>query len=435
MVHHENGVAVPVSSADTRRLVVVSLLGTSLVWYDFFLYVDASVVVFRHQFFPFLAPFADVLTFVGLYGAGLVARPAGGMLFGHIGDRFGRRPVLVATLLLTGVCTGLIGLLPAYQRIGLAAPVLLVILRLLQGLGLGGAWGAAAVVSLECAPPDRRGRISSWAQAGAPAGNLLAFGMMTAVSASMSPARFVLWGWRLSFLLSAVLVVVGLWARVRIVETPAFRELSSTGGRCRRPFAELLREHRAGLATAVAVAVGADVVLFTFSFGYVLGFLRIAGLGFPSLLVLAVLAPLALVMLIPVFGAVSDRCGRRAVCLAGTAGTAAWVAVFLPLIQARSLSVLVPACVGGLVAFAAMYAPQAALISELFPGRVRLSGVSTGYQLAGLLGGTLSTMATQVTSWLADPGTTLVYVLAALAVTTGALVLVPRHEAREGVPA
>ncbi|MGA5134805.1 MFS transporter [Streptomyces olivoreticuli] len=415
------------ASGDVHRSVIVSLIGTTLVWYDFFLYVSASVLVFNHRFFPYLTPFAGTLMSVGLYGVGLVARPVGGVLCGHLGDRHGRRPALVATLVLTGASTGLIGVLPTYDRIGLAAPLLLVALRMLQGLGLGGAWGAAAVVSLECVPPERRGRISSWAQTGAPAGNLLAFGMMTAVSASMTSEQFVTWGWRLPFLFSAVLVAVGLWARMRIEETPVFRALSSAGARRERPVVELVKDHRGRLLTAVAVAVGADVALFTFSFGYVLTFLNVAGVPFTALLALTVLSPLALIALIPLFGLLSDRCGRRRVCLAGTAATAVWAAGFLPLVRTASLPVLVIAYLLALAAFAAMYAPQAAIVAGLFPSHLRLSGTTTGYQLAGLLGSTLAAfLTTRAAGWFHTSAAVPAYALAALLVSGGAL-LITRH--------
>lgn len=424
------------ATRDVRRSVIVSLMGTTLVWYDFFLYVNASVLVFKHQFFPYLSPFAATLTGIGLYGAALVARPVGGALFGHLGDRHGRRPALVGALLLTGASTGLVGLLPGYGQIGFASPLLLVTLRLLQGLGLGGAWGAATVVAHECAEPGRRGLVSSWAQIGAPAGNLLAFGAMTAVSGALTPAQFMTWGWRLPFLLSAVLVVVGLWARARIEETPAFRTLALTGARSRRPVVELIARHRRQLLVTTAITAGADVVLFGFSFNYVLTLLRVAGLSLNALIALSLLAPLALIALIPFFGALSDRYGRRRVCLAGTITMALWAAAFAPLLRFGSPPVLVLAYLLSLVGFAAMYAPQAALVSELFPSRVRLSGAAVGYQLGGLLGGTLATYLTaEAADWFKSPAVTPLYVLAVLVVSGTALLTLARHGEDDGSPA
>lgn len=409
-----------------RRPVVVGLIGTTLVWYDFFLYVGASVVVFRHQFFAYSAPLAGVLSGIGLYGAGLVARPLGGLLFGHLGDRFGRRVAVVATLLLTGASTAAIGVLPTYGQIGVGAPLLLVALRLLQGIGLGGAWGSVAVMSLEATPPERRGWVSSWTQVGAPAGNLLAFGVVVAVSGLMTPGEFLAWGWRVPFLLSGLLVAAGLWARVRIAETRPFEALVATGSRAERPVAVLVRGHRNELVTAAALALGADVVLFALSFGYVITALNVAGLSPAPLVLLTVLAPLCLIALIPFFGALSDRWGRWRVCTVGTAATALWAAVLPLLFRTGSLPVLAVGCLPALIAFAAMYAPQAALIAELFPSGVRLSGTAAGYQLAGLLGGTLAvSLAGHGPAWARAPLTVPLYAVAAL-VVSGATLLIAR---------
>ncbi|WP_328958018.1 MFS transporter [Kitasatospora purpeofusca] len=417
------------STRDVRRSITAGLLGTTLVWYDFFLYVNASVLVFKHQFFPYLSPFAATLTGIGLYGAALVARPVGGALFGHLGDRHGRRPALVATLLLTGSSTGLIGLLPSYGQIGLAAPLLLVALRLLQGLGLGGAWGAATVVAYECAQPERRGLVASWAQIGAPAGNLLAFGTVAAVSSLLTPTQFMTWGWRLPFLLSALLVVVGLWARTRIEETPAFRSLAGAEARSGRPITEVFTRHRGSLLVAAAVTAGADVVLFGFSFGYVLTLLRVTGLPLEALVALSFVAPLVLIALIPVFGALSDRWGRQRVCLGGTLATVLWAAMFVPLFRVASPPVLVVAYLLSLAGFAAMYAPQSALVAELFPSRVRLSGSTVGYQLGGLLGGTLATFLTaRAADWLKSPAVTPLYVLAVVALSGAVLLARARQD-------
>ncbi|MFI9240733.1 MFS transporter [Streptomyces sp. NPDC053079] len=344
-----------------RRSIVVGLIGTTLVWYDFFLYVGASVVVFRHQFFAPSAPLTGVLPGIGLYGAGLVARPLGGLFFGHLGERFGRRVAVVATLLLTGASTAAIGVLPTYGQIGVGAPLLLVALRLLQGLGLGGARGSAAVMSWEATPPERRGWVSSWAQIGAPAGNLLAFGVVAAVSGLMTPGEFLAWGWRVPFLFSGLLVAAGLWARVRIAETGPFEALVSTGSRAERPVAVLVRGHRTELVTAAALA--------------------------------------------------------------------------LPLLfRTGSLPVLAVGCLAALIAFAAMYAPQAGLIAELFPSRVRLSGTAAGYQLAGLLGGALAvSLAGHGPAWARAPLTVPLYAVAAL-VVSGATLLIARSP-REAISA
>lgn len=406
----------------TRRMMLVALLGTTLSWYDFFLYLSASVVVFNHLFFPFGTWSSGILLAVGLYGASFVARPVGGLLFGHVGDRFGRRPALVLTLVLTGVCTGLIGVLPPYWEIGVAAPVLLVVLRLVQGVGVGGAWSAAVGICAESAPAERRGFVTSWAQVGAPVGNLLAVGTFGVMSAVMSTGEFLSWGWRVPFLFSAVLVVAGLWARFRIAESPEFTEARSAGAASRTPVRDVLGRHRRGVLTAVGIALGADVIVVGFSFGFVLTRLLGAGMTQGTVLLVALVAPTILIGLIPAFGALSDRYGRERVCLGGVCATAIWVMLFFPLLAWGSLPLLVAAYVLSLAGFAAMYAPQAALLAELFPTSVRSSGMAIGYQVAALLGGTSAPLLiTRLPGWFHTEVAIVGYLLLALAITAGAV--------------
>src|SRR4051795_8102917 len=373
-----------------RRVIAASLIGTSLEWYDFFVYGTAAALVFNKLFFPSFAPLVGTLLAFTTYAVGFVARPLGGIVFGHYGDRLGRKNVLVVTLLVMGLATFLIGVLPTYRTIGTWAAVLLVALRFVQGLGLGGEWGGAVLMSMEHGDPDRRGLNASWPQVGVPAGLLLANGVLALVSAVTSDAGFLSWGWRIPFLLSGVLVLVGLWIRLTISESPLFREVAEHDAKAEAPIVDVLRRYPSRVLLAIGARVGVDVAFYTFILfitTYVATYLKL-----PSAYALnAVLIAAAVqVFLIPWFGVLSDRFGRRPVYLFGAVGAAIWVFVFFALLDTGSFALIVLATVIALFFHAAMYGPQASFIAELFPTRVRYTGASMGYQLAGILGGALA---------------------------------------------
>ncbi|MER6583067.1 MFS transporter [Nonomuraea sp. NPDC001023] len=414
------------SANQTRRVIIAALVGTSLEWYDFFLYTTAATLVFGKLFFPSLDPLNATLAALTTNAVAFVARPLGGVVFGHFGDRAGRKTVLVVTLLLMGLSTFLIGVLPGYASVGVAAPVLLAVLRFVQGFGLGGEWGGAVIMSLEHGDSRRRGFNASWPQVGVPAGYVLATGLLAILSFALPDAAFQSWGWRVPFLLSGVLVVVGLWVRTRVTESPLFSRVEKHGATARMPLVEVLRTHPRALLSAFTARIGVDVAFYTFT-AYIIVYLTGQLKLDRSVALYAVLIGSVLQLgLIPLFGALSDRLGRRPVYFAGVLAAAGWVFAFFPLLDTKSVPLIVLAAVVALAAHAAMYGPQAAFIAELFSTRLRYSGASMGYQVAGIVGGALAPI---IALKLFDLyGTTLavsLYVVVALAVTAVGLAIAP----------
>ncbi|MFG1956860.1 MFS transporter [Nonomuraea sp. NPDC049028] len=414
------------STRQTRRVILASLIGTSLEWYDFFLYTTAATLVFGKLFFPTFDPLNATLLALTTNAVAFVARPLGGIVFGHFGDRAGRKTVLVVTLLVMGVSTFLIGVLPGYDSVGALAPVLLATLRFVQGLGLGGEWGGAVIMSLEHGDDRRRGFNASWPQVGVPAGYVLATGTLAILSFTLSDAAFLSWGWRVPFLLSGVLVLVGLWVRLKVTESPLFTELARQGAKAKMPLLEVLRTHPRALLSAFTARIGVDVAFYTFTayiLVYITGPLKLErSVGLNAVLIGSALQ----LALIPLFGALSDRVGRRPVYFAGVIGAAVWVFVFFPLLDTKSFPLIALAAIVALITHAAMYGPQAAFIAELFSTRLRYSGASMGYQVAGIVGGALAPII--ALKLFAAYGTTTavsLYVVAALAVTAVGLAIAP----------
>jgi MFS family permease len=325
-----------------------------------------------------------------------------------------------------GVATFLIGLLPTYAAIGVAAPILLVVLRFVQGLGLGGEWGGAVLMSLEHGEPHRRGWNASWPQVGVPAGNLLAAGVLGIMSAILSDAAFESWGWRVPFLLSGALIAVGLWIRMTIAESPLFQELEQDDTKARAPILDVLKLYPRSVLTALGARLGVDIAFYTFALFILVYVVEQLDLPRSTALNAVLIGSAFQLFLIPWFGHLSDRVGRRPVYLAGAAGAAIWIFLFFPLLDTKSTVLIVVAAVGGLLFHAAMYGPQAAFISELFSTRVRYSGASLGYQIAGVLGGALAPI---ISIWLLDRfGSALpvsLYVLGGLLITIVSVWLAP----------
>ena len=373
-----------------RKVIVASLVGTSLEWYDFFIYGTAAALVFNKLFFPSFEPLVGTMLAFTTYAVGFIARPLGGVVFGHYGDKLGRKNVLVVTLLLMGIATFLIGVLPTHATIGVWAPILLVLLRFLQGIGLGGEWGGAVLMTLESGDPQRRGLNASWPQVGVPIGLLLANGVLSLMGAITSNEAFLSWGWRVPFLLSGLLVIVGLWIRMTIAESPLFSEVEAADSKAAAPIVEVLRRYPKQVLLAIGARIGVDVAFYTFVLfvtTYVATYLELPN---QYALNAVLIAATVQVIAIPYFGHLSDRFGRRPIYLIGAIGSAFWVFVFFTMLDSQQFGLIVLAVVVALIFHAAMYGPQASFIAEMFPTKVRYTGASMGYQLAGILGGALA---------------------------------------------
>jgi metabolite-proton symporter len=374
-----------------RRVVMASLIGTTIEWYDFFLYGSAAALIFNKLFFPSFDPFVGTLLAFATYAVGFVARPLGGVVFGHFGDRLGRKRLLMLSLILMGVATVLIGLLPTYAMIGVWAPVALIALRLVQGFAVGGEWGGAVLMAAEHGDSARRGFWASWPQAGVAAGSLLSAGVLALMAAFQSEADFLAWGWRVPFLLSAVLVVVGWYIRNKVSESPMFEQaLDEAEVPPKLPAMDVIRERPRAILLGAGLRVGENIsyyILTVFSLTFLVDVAAESrSLALNALLIGAAVQFFA----IPLFALLSDRIGRRPVYAFGGLGLAAFAFAFFPMLASGDNLLVVLAIVAGLVLHSAMYGPQAAFITELFPTRIRYSGVSIAYQLTSIAAGSLA---------------------------------------------
>src|SRR5918911_1225432 len=379
-----------VQTSDVRQVLGASFIGTTIEWYDFFIYGTAATLVFGQLFFsPSFSPLAATLSSVATFAVGFVARPFGGIVFGHFGDKLGRKAMLVLTLNMMGIATFLVGLMPTFEQIGLLAPLLLVLLRVVQGIGVGGEWGGAALMAVEYSPGHKRGYYGSWPQMGVPAGLLLATAVFGVVS-FLPNEQFLSWGWRIPFLLSIVLVGVGLFVRTRLLETPAFSEVQESHTEAQMPIMDVLRNYPKNVFLAIGARVASDGAFYVFSV-FILDYAtRTLGLPRPTILLGVALASALELFTIPAFGVISDRTGRRPIYLVGTVLLIILAYPYFLMIQTGSTVLVVLASVLGLsIAHATMYGPMSAYFAELFGTRVRYSGVSIGYQLASIIGGGL----------------------------------------------
>ncbi|HEX5321690.1 MAG TPA: MFS transporter [Stellaceae bacterium] len=418
--------------ANLRKAVIAATVGTTIEWYDFFIYGTAAGLVFGKLYFPHEDPLTATLAAFGTYFIGFIGRPIGAAIFGHYGDRIGRKATLIATLLAMGIATFLIAFVPGYASIGIWGAVLLTILRVIQGIGVGGEWGGSVLISMEWARThSSRGLVASWPQFGVPSGLFLANLAILAFS-GLSGEQFQSWGWRIPFLLSIVLVGIGLWVRLGILETPVFQRLVAERKIERAPIAEVIRRHpREIVLSALArMAEQAPFYIFTaFVFSYATGTLHLSR----DLILTAVLvASLVSFVTIPLSGHISDRIGRRRMYLIGAVVMGIFGFIYFAMIDSAAPAVVFIAIVLSLIPHDMMYGPQAALIAEAFTPRLRYSGSSLGYQLASIIaGGPAPLIATALFAAYQSGQVIAVYIAGCAVVSVIAAALMPDHTGKD----
>lgn len=410
-----------------RRATVASVVGTTIEWYDFFLYGTAAALVFPQLFFPGQSAFAGILAAFGTQFVGFVARPIGAAIFGHYGDRIGRKTTLMATLFLMAFGTVLIGLLPTYQSIGVAAPILLVLLRIIQGIGVGGEWGGSVLLSMEWGNQQKRGLSASWPQMGVPLGLVLSTGVVRLTSGVTGTEGFAAFGWRIPFILSIVLIGVGMFVRMRVVESPEFEAVRKSNKVVKNPILEVIRRQpkQIILSALLRTSEQAPFYLFiTFVLTYAVKHLK---LNSNSILDDTLIAAALGLISIPVFGRLSDRFGRRRVYGIGIVLTALFAFPYFGLLNTGNALLVGIAVVVSLVIHDMQYGPQAALIAESFDPDIRYTGAGMGYQLASVIaGGPAPLIAAALLEHYGDSTSISIYIIICAAVSMGALILLPK---------
>jgi metabolite-proton symporter len=370
-----------------RKAVVASVVGTSIEWYDFFLYNTAAAIVFKDVFFPSSSDYAGTLSSFATYAVGFAARPVGAAIFGHWGDRLGRKATLIVTLLLMGISSALVGVLPGTDSIGVAAPILLVVLRILQGIAVGGEWSGSVLLSMEWGDQRRRGFFASWPQIGVPIGLILGTGAMTAISLTSAGDAFTSWGWRIPFLLSLVLVAVGLWVRLRVMETPQFAEIVEKKSVARTPVLDVIKRHPKEIVLSALLRCSEQMPFYIFT-SFSLTYIH-KDLGMAQGLALGAVTAAAVIELfaIPTAGHLSDTLGRRRVYAFGALLMAVVAFPYFALVNTKIAVVVFITVMLAQIPHSIQYGPQASLISESFPTKLRYGGAGIGYQLASVIAG------------------------------------------------
>src|SRR6266568_4646216 len=409
------------------RAVAASTVGTTIEWYDFFLYGTAAALVFPKVFFPGSAPYTGVMLSFTTQFVGFAARPIGAAIFGHTGDRIGRKATLIATLLLMGIATALMGVLPSHAAIGIAAPLLLVLLRILQGIGVGGEWGGSVLPSMEWGSQRRRGFAASWPQAGVPLGLLLSTGMVKLMSGATG-ASFDTWGWRVPFLASIVLVGIGLYVRLRVLESPAFSQVKRENAIVRLPVWQVLKEQPREVITSAFVRMSEQAPFYLFvTFVLTYGTDHL-GLSRDSLLNDTLVAAAFGLISVPLFGFLSDLIGRRLMYGIGIVCLGLYAFPYFGLLNTKTAGLVLLGIVVSLFCHDMQYGPQAALIAETFGPSTRYSGAGLGYQLASVIaGGPAPLIATAILSATGSSTWISVYMVGCCVIAMAALLLMPRR--------
>lgn len=414
--------------SQVRRALFASTVGTAVEWYDFFLYGTAAALVFPQLFFPEANHFAGVLASFAIYAVGFAARPVGAAIFGHWGDRIGRKATLISTLMIMGIASMLIGVLPTYATIGVWAPILLVVLRLTQGLGVGGEWGGSVTLSMEWGNPKRRGFIASWPQVGVPIGLLLSTGAVSLVS-HLTGSGFESWGWRIPFIASIVLIGVGLYVRLGVLESPAFAREKEADRLEKQPTIEVIKRHPKEILLSAMLRMSEQMPFYIFTV-FVLEY-GTDDLGFDkNFLTNSVCAAAALsLIMVPLFGHLSDKIGRKRMYMIGAALTGLWAIPYFALLNTGTAGLVFLAIFLSLIPHDMQYGPQAALIAETFSTKLRYSGAGIGYQLASVFaGGPAPLLAAYLLHRFDSTLPIALYIIAGAVVTIIATLLLPEPQ-------
>lgn len=416
---------------EVRRAVLASLVGSTLEWYDFFLYGTAAALVFNTLFFPTFDPLVGTIAAFGTNAAGFLARPLGGIVFGHFGDRIGRKSVLAVTLGIMGVATFLIGVLPSYATIGVWAPVLLVVLRIVQGIAAGGEWGGGVLIVSEHAPDHRRGFYSAWSQTGVGLGFVLSASAYSLVHALAGTESFLAWGWRILFMSGILLTAVGLVIRLRVMETPAFRQRTPEPEKTRAPILDVIRSHPKSVLITFGARVAENGAIYVF-LTFCLTYATKIGLNGGLVLAAVVVGMLFESFAMPVWGALSDRVGRRPVYMGGAIAMIVWAYPFFAMFDSGNpVLVFLAVFVAAVVCHGAMIGTQPALFTELFDSRVRYSGVAFGHELASMVAGGFSPIiATALLAWAGASWPISLFLIGMGVVTVVALAFAPETRAQ-----
>jgi MFS family permease len=428
--------AAPLSDLDhraqLRRAVIASTVGTTIEWYDFLLYGQMAALVFAKLFFPSSDPLTGTLQAFAVFAVGFVARPIGAAIFGHYGDRIGRKAALIATLLLTGLSTFLVGCVPTYEQIGLWGPVIMVVLRFIQGIGVGGEWGGSVLLAMEWARTSKnRGLLAAWPQFGGPAGFFLANLAILAFS-QMSGDQFFSWGWRIPFWLSLVMVGIGLWIRLGILETPIFRQVVANERVARAPVVEVLKRQPREIILVALARMGQMVPAFVYAAFFFTYGMKVVGASRDFLLVVMLIASFFSFFTIPFSGYLSDRIGRKQIYILGAVATGIFAFAYYAMLDTAIPGLILLATLVAYFFHDLMWGPLAALTAECFTPRLRYSGASIGFQLAAVFaGGPAPMIATALLAWSGSGQVIALYIFGCAIVSVVATASLPSSRDRD----